>query len=107
VIDEPWDSGLQNERTRLAWQRTSLSGLVCSLLVARLLAPISLPLAVLVGLAAVLSTAALSWFSINRYAGVHDALHRNRPIGDGRSHLAVTALVLITAVGSIAYVAIV
>ena len=56
MTQAPWDPGLQNERTGLAWQRTMLAGLVCSLLVARLLAEVWLPLAVLVGLAALLGT---------------------------------------------------
>ena len=58
----PWDPGLQNERTGLAWQRTMLAGLTCSLLVARLLASISILLAVIIGLLALLCTAGLGWW---------------------------------------------
>jgi uncharacterized membrane protein YidH (DUF202 family) len=103
--EPPWDSGLQNERTRLAWQRTTLAGLTCSLLVARLIAPASLVLAVAVGLAAVLSSATLAWFSTKRYVDNHLALHRHRLLAGARSHLVVTGLVVVTAVAATAYVA--
>jgi uncharacterized membrane protein YidH (DUF202 family) len=100
----PWDPGMQNERTRLAWQRTTLSGLTCSLLVARLLVERYLVLAIAVGLAAVLSSAILGWFSSKRYADNQLALHADGTLGGGRSHLVLTGLVTVTAVGALWYV---
>ncbi|MCW2810401.1 MAG: uncharacterized protein JWP61_859 [Friedmanniella sp.] len=100
----PWDAGLQNERTGLAWQRTMLSGLACSLLVARLLAPRSLTLAVLTGLVALLGTAVLGTVSLRRFRVTGAALHGGRPVGDGRAPLLIAALVILTAAGALAYV---
>ena len=99
-----FDSGAQNERTRLAWQRTLLSGLACSVLVARLLAAVSVTLAIAIGLAAVLSTAVLSLVAVKRYAGNEVALRAHEPVSDARAHLLVTALVVLTALGSLTYV---
>ena len=104
--DQPWDPGVQNERTRLAWQRTTLSGLTCSLLVARLLAEHSLLLAIAVGLAAIFSSVALSWFSSRRYLKNRISLNSNRLLAGGRSQLVLTGLVLVTALGALGYVAV-
>ena len=105
-FDAPWDPGVQNERTRLAWQRTTLSGLTASLLVARLLAERWLLLAIAVGLAAVVSSSVMGWFSTRRYAGNQAALHGHGLLAAGRSHLALTGLVTVTAVGALCYVAV-
>jgi uncharacterized membrane protein YidH (DUF202 family) len=104
LAEQPWDPGMQNERTRLAWQRTTLSGLTCSLLVARLLAERYLALAIAVGLAAVLSSAILGWFSSRRYTDNQVALHGDGTLSGGRSHLVLTGLVTVTAVGALWYV---
>jgi uncharacterized membrane protein YidH (DUF202 family) len=103
-VEPPWDPGMQNERTRLAWQRTTLSGLTCSLLVARLLVEWSLVLAIAVGLAAVLSSAALGWFASRRYVDNQLALYGHGVLGTGRSHIVLTGLVAVTAVGGACYV---
>lgn len=104
MIPPPFDNGLQNERTRLAWQRTILSGLACSLLVARLLAPQLLGWSLLIGLVAVLNTAAVAWYTVRRYGANQVALYASRPVGDGRAQVALTALVIVTAGGALAYV---
>jgi uncharacterized membrane protein YidH (DUF202 family) len=102
-MHRPWDPGLQNERTGLAWQRTMLAGLTCGLLVARLLASVSVGLAVAVGVAALLVTAALGWLAILRFRTANVALHAEQPVGDGRAPLLITGLVLVTALGALLY----
>ncbi len=103
MTSAPWDPGLQNERTGLAWQRTMLSGLTCGILVARVLAEVSVSLAVLTGLLALLGTAALGGMAISRFRGNDRALHARRPIGDARPQLLITGLVAVTALGALLF----
>jgi uncharacterized membrane protein YidH (DUF202 family) len=100
----PWDPGLQNERTRLAWQRTLLAGLACSLLVSRLLVSISLILSVVIGLLALLCTAGLGYMAIRRFRLHNLAIHHEEPLGDGKANALVSMLVVITALGALLYV---
>lgn len=102
--NQVWDPGLQNERNRLAWQRTALSGLACCLVVARLLADTSLPIALVLALSAVISTGFLTWESIRRYRRTHDALFAGHAIGNGLPNLLITALVAITGIAALLYV---
>ena len=102
----PWDPGLQNERTGLAWQRTMLAGLTCSLLVARLLASISIFLAVIIGLLALLCTAGLGWMAIRRFRLNSLATHREEALGDGKANALLSMLVVLTAFGALLYVSV-
>ena len=99
----PWDPGLQNERTGLAWQRTMLSGLTIGLLVARLLAEISTVFAVLLGLVALLTTAGLGWMAISRFRRHSHALFAGEPIGDARPKLVISVVVTLTALGALLF----
>jgi uncharacterized membrane protein YidH (DUF202 family) len=102
----PWDPGLQNERTGLAWQRTMLAGLTCSVLVARLLASVSLMLSVIIGLLALLCTATLGYVAIRRFRSNNIAIHRDDALGDGKVNALTSLLVVLTALGGLLYVAI-
>jgi uncharacterized membrane protein YidH (DUF202 family) len=102
----PWDPGLQNERTGLAWQRTMLAGLTCSMLVARLLASVSLMLSVIIGLLALLCTATLGYVAIRRFRSNNIAVHRDDALGDGKVNALTSLLVVLTALGGLLYVAI-
>jgi len=101
------DPGLQNERTGLAWQRTLLSGLTCSVLVVRLLASVSVTLAVIIGLLGLLATAALGWLAIGRFRRNHSALVVEQVYGDARSSALLSLLVVLAALGALGYVALV
>ena len=100
----PWDPGLQNERTGLAWQRTVLSSLTGSLLMTRLLADVSVTLAVMTGLVALTCTAGLGWVGLQRYRQHASALWANRPMGGAVPQLLLTALVALTALAALVYV---
>jgi uncharacterized membrane protein YidH (DUF202 family) len=100
----PWDPGLQVERTGLAWQRTLLSGLACSLAVARLLALVSWTAAAVVGVLAVGGTAALGVLARDRLRRNDAAVREQRPLADGRAPLLLTLLVVVTALAAAAFV---
>ena len=82
-----------------------LAGLTCGLLVARLLASVSVALAVTIGVAALLVTAMLGWLAILRFRTANLALHAELPVGDGRAPLLITGLMLVTGLGALLYLA--
>ena len=102
----PWDPGLQNERTGLAWQRTVLAILACSLLVTRLLASISIMLSLIIGLLALLCTAGLGYLAIRRFRLNTLAIHREEALGDGKANALISMLVVITGLAGLLYVSV-
>ena len=100
----PWDAGLQNERTGLAWQRTLLSGLAGGLLVTRLLVDVSLTLAIVTGLLALAATAAFGWVALRRFRRNVRALASGGALGDGWPPALAVALLALTGLGAVAYV---
>lgn len=100
----PWDPGLQHERTGLAWQRTALSGLACSLLVARLLVSLSVTLAVVTGVLALGTTVGLGAVAVDRFHRNGRALAAGEPLGDARPQALAAVLVGLTALAALVYV---
>jgi uncharacterized membrane protein YidH (DUF202 family) len=100
----PWDPGLQNERTELAWQRTLLSGLAWGLLVARLLADVSLALAILTGVLATGTSATFAWTAMRRFRRDARALDVGGTLGDGRPCALAALLLLVTGAGAAVFV---
>jgi putative membrane protein len=99
--DEVWDLGMQNERTALAWHRTSLALLVAVLLVARLgLRRWPAPTLALVAVAVPLCLALLRWSS-RRYRRAHAALHDTLPGPDGRLPFAATSAVALLGLAAV------
>ncbi|HEY5980734.1 MAG TPA: DUF202 domain-containing protein [Microlunatus sp.] len=92
---------LPAERTRLAWQRTVLAGVVCLLVVLRLLTEVSVSLVVALGLALLLGAVFLLGATIRRAV-------RGRELSTdtavGRNAALLTTLVSVACVGGIAYV---
>jgi len=93
VSDGPWDSGLQPERTALAWRRTGLALTIGSLIGLRVLPPLLGPAAyVLAGLGVVASLAVLA-AAHRRYRRVHRLLLAARDAGHTRGGAGSDSLV--------------
>ncbi|HEY5788665.1 MAG TPA: DUF202 domain-containing protein [Microlunatus sp.] len=97
----PLEPTLPAERTRLAWQRTVLAGVLCLLVDLRLLAEVSVPLVAVVGLL-VLLVAAVPVAAIIREAVRGRELSTETAVG--RNAALLTTLVTAACVGGIAYV---
>lgn len=92
---------LPSERTRLAWTRTVLAGVVCLLGVLRLLAEVSVPLVAVIGIAVLLAAVVLGGLVIRRRV-------RNREMitdtAVGRNAALLTGIVVLACFGAMLYV---
>ncbi len=102
--ERPWDPGLQNERTALAWLRTDLAGLGVALIVARLIAGRNLVLALALVTAAGTISALVGPSVIRRYRTSALALTRQGTLPDGRLPALVAALTTLLGVSALGYV---
>ena len=98
--DRVWDAGLQPERTALSWRRTGLTLVGGSLLLARVLAEVSVPLALTVGALGVLAAIAIMVAVERRYRSHHARL---TAAGRQRIELAGGALPLVVAATTVAF----
>lgn len=99
-----WDPGLQPERTRLAWQRTSLGLLSASLIVARFVGQHAIGTGIGIAALACLLAGGIGILSTRRYHSVHQRLDNKRPLQGGVVNLLLTLAFLVVAVGAIIYV---
>ncbi len=98
----PWNSGLQPERTSLAWQRVNLAGLAATLVSARMLIETHATLGYIVAVVGATTAAALTVAHSRRLRRTNQALFDVSPLPDGRVHvLALAMLVLVAVVGLI------
>ncbi|MBP2323996.1 uncharacterized membrane protein YidH (DUF202 family) [Kibdelosporangium banguiense] len=101
---QPWDPGLQIERTALAWIRTCLSLIAVALVAFRFAAHQSLPLAL--GLAAAILPLAFAtiWLAWRRYRTSAARLDAGERLPGGLLALMMTAVTVLTGVLGLAYV---
>jgi uncharacterized membrane protein YidH (DUF202 family) len=96
----PWDPGLQNERTALAWRRTIVSAYGASLLIGRLLLDRAPVLAVVLAAVSTLLVAAVGARASLRYRVADARLRSSEALPDAK--LYVVTAVLVTLVGLMA-----
>jgi uncharacterized membrane protein YidH (DUF202 family) len=104
VSRQPWDPGLQVERTALAWIRTCLSLILVALVAFRFAAHQSLSLAVgLAGIIAPLGFAAM-WLAWRRYRTSARRMAAGERLPGGLLALMMTAVTVLTGALGVAYV---
>lgn len=100
----PWDPGLQNERTALAWLRTDIALLGVALIVARTLAARFLTLAIVLAVTAGVLASVISYGATSRYHDSARSLAQRKALPDGRLPALVTTLTVIVASCALGYV---
>ncbi|MBB5786585.1 YidH family protein [Jiangella mangrovi] len=103
MTEETYDRGAQNERTALAWIRTSLALLVGVVLASRLAAEPLGPAAVVFGLVVAPVALLVLVLARRRYRRSHEALHADRALPDGKLPGLVALVTLLLGVLEIAY----
>ena len=93
----PWDPGLQNERTLLAWLRTGLAMVGAALIVARLIATRSPLLGLLLAAVAGVLGSAIACTVRGRYRTSARSLWAGTGLPDGRLPALVVVLAVLTA----------
>lgn len=99
-----WDSGLQPERTRLAWQRTALALLTAALVVARVVGHHNVPAGIAVAAAACVLAGGIGVLTTRRYLGANRRLSSDRPLQGALIHLLLTGVLVVIGVGALIYV---
>jgi uncharacterized membrane protein YidH (DUF202 family) len=104
VNRQPWDSGLQVERTALAWLRTCLSLVVVALVAFRFAAHRD-PVLALALLAVILPLSlAAGWLAWRRYRTSDARLARGAPLPGGTLAAVMTTVTVLTGVLGLVYV---
>jgi uncharacterized membrane protein YidH (DUF202 family) len=100
----PWDPGLQNERTTLAWSRTIMSAYGASLLIGRLLLDRAPALAVTLASCSTVLAATLAVLARRRYRLADARLRRSEGLPDAKLSVIAGVLVLVVGVMALATV---
>jgi uncharacterized membrane protein YidH (DUF202 family) len=100
----PWDPGLQNERTALAWRRTILSAYGAALLIGRLLLDRAPVLAIALAACSTLLVAGIGARASLRYRVADARLRRAEGLPDAKLYVATAALVCLVGLMALATV---
>lgn len=105
MVREVWDAGLQPERTRLAWQRTSLALLSAGLVVARIVGHHAVLGGLVIAAGVTVLAGATGVLSTRRYRRANRLLRADAPLPGGVVNLLMTLAFLIVALGGLAFIA--
>lgn len=104
VPDRIWDSGLQAERTSLAWQRVNLAGLGASLVSARLVVETSPAIGYTLAALSAVVAGVVTFVHSRRLGRTLTALFAGRNLPDARAHALLVLLLVLIALGGLIFV---